>query len=261
MKKPMSLIAMTIAILASLMMVGSGIAFANTSSEDVDQVAVAAADDGDGLLYVNTDPDTDTTGVVQYMVPMFDGANRASAWNLYFGLGWSCVVDKNDDGSRKTGGFTLVNQRDAVVFKTSDGFVVTQPAPPGWYWYPGGEIQFRMRCSDNTPAPPAVHLEPYGQFIGPCGNDRYWAELNNAWSNRSTDFTVRFMNTNGVDVRNRYPVPANQYFRAPTFSPMPGTVMWIWNHTADEHIVSSRFVPDLPWQGSCPDRPEGLSYE
>lgn len=248
-------------VVISLLVLLPGAVFANTANSG-NQVALVSADDGDRLLYVNTDPDTDTSGVVQYMVPAFDGANKAPTWNLYFGLGFGCVVDVNDDGTRKSGGFMLVNQRDAVVFKTPDGFVVTQPAPPGWYWYPDGEIQFRMRCSDNTPAPPVVHLEPYGQIVGPCSTNRYWAELNNAWSNRSTDFTVRRVSPNGTDERDRYTVPAHQYFRTPTFSVMPDTVMWIWNHTADERIVASRYVPDVGWVGSCPARPaSGFSFE
>ena len=118
-----------------------------------------------------------------------------------------------------------------------------------------------MRCTDNTPAPPVVHLEPYGQFVGPCGNERYWAELNNAWSNRATDFTVRYVNASGVDQRTRYTVEAHQYYRTPRFSVMPDTIMWIWNHTADEKIVSQRYVPDTPWLGSCPSYVQGASYE
>jgi hypothetical protein len=260
MKRTISLLLTTL-LMAGLMMVSASSVFANTATDNnqANQMSDTATD-SDGLMFTNTD--VDTTGVVQYMVPMFDGANKASTWNVYFGLGFGCVVDTNDDGTRKTGGFTLVNQRDAVVFKTPDGFVVTQPAPPGFYWYPDGAIQFRMRCSDNTPAPPAVHLEPYGQVVGPCSTSRYWAELNNAWSNRETDFTVRYVNANGVDQRPRYTVPAHQYYRTPTFSVMPGTMMWIWNHTADERIVGSRYAPDLGWVGSCPARPAvGYSFE
>jgi hypothetical protein len=213
----------------SLMMVGSSFAFANTSSE------------------VSNPEATATPVLVPSGAPM-----TVKQAQLALGKGFVCKP------LREQGGFTTVNDFDAIVVNTPEASFIAMPAPAGWYWVSG--IVSNIRCNNQTPAEPPEYFDARAFWEGPCGWNRYNVVLNvNALSSRDVTYSIRRVNSSGVAIKQKVTVPVGQVYNSGIFQVAPGTQMWVQSVTTGERLFQITTVPK-GFYGTCPVITKGFTY-